>query len=209
MIKNTHPETKRNLIIAAFAVVILLPVILLTGPACSNQAPGEECQAPLSTMTTRYEWQLAWMYSIECQEDAYDDERWCFDHGDGSYDCADQFRLDQKWCTYWWARMANKIPLRECGITVINILALPDEVAENEPHIVGNEEDYDGDGISNYWEFWMGYNPCTKRSFGCSFPPDGSDDYDADGIIDSEDLGPRCNMDPEHPDPADYGMDCV
>lgn len=193
----------------AYAIAILLIVIVATAPGCTNEAPGIECKAPLSTMTMRHDWGLAWLYSMECQDDAMEQDRWCVENG--GTDCGEQFNLDQRWCTYWWATHANKIPLRECGITVIDILALPDEVDQNEPHIRGNEDDYDGDGISNYWEFWMGYNPCTPQSFGCDFPRDGTDDYDADGIIDSEDPAPICNMgtDPEHPDPANYGSDCV
>lgn len=206
---NTNPTSHRFVGMATIGVALILITIIVTGPGCSYEAPGEDCQAPLSTMTARYEWQQAWMYSIDCQEEAEDVELQCFDRNDPTENCSAQFNLAQRWCTYGWARRANKIPLRECGITVIDILALPNEVEENEPHIRGNEEDYDGDGISNYMEFWMGYNPCTTHSFGCSFPADGTDDYDADGIIDSEDTAPRCNMDPEHPDPADYGSDCV
>ncbi len=173
---------------------------------CESGTVGEDCQAPLSTMTMRSEWAKAYALNIDCQDRADLEDFKCILRADPNEDCGAQFNLAQRWCVYWYARQANKIPLRECGITVINILGTPDELDINESLIEPNDEDEDMDGIPNYWEFIMGYNPCTAHSFGCSFPSDGSDDFDADGIPDSEDEWPICNM---GNDPADYGSDCV
>lgn len=209
-------ETKKTLMLAIGTVAVLLPVILLTGSGCNHEPVGEDCEGPLSTYTMRYEWNEAIMISYYCQDNASEDEQRCLDQElQPAEDCVEQFQLEQKRCLYWYARKANKIPLRECGAEIFTIIGLPDDLGPDVHPISANlDVDTDGDGISNYWEFVMGYNPCTSNSFGCGFPADGTDDFDADGYIDSEDEYPICNGsfigDPDAlPDRADYPLDCV
>ena len=66
----------------------------------------------------------------------------------------------------------------------------------------GGENDTDRDGISNFWEYQMGLNPCEKYSVGGTIA-DGDFDYDNDGILNKNDSSPICNMQGLYP------SDCV
>ena len=181
---------------------IIVSIIFIS---CDNgNSPGGDCKSDVqSTYAMRYSWEQGWLYSSQCQETAHEDYYNCLDNGGDSQECFDQEDLDVKWCLYWLWKGANKLTLRECGVTIANITSSPDA---SDFAVEVNMEDSDGDGVPNYWEFWMGMNPCSQYSFGCGTPRDGTYDYDADGIPDGEDDAPLCNM---GDDPGEYPSDCV
>ena len=182
----------------------LIAILLSVAATGCHEGVGEDCQAPLSTQTMRNEYVKAYSYHMYCQLDNEMRMDECIEQADPERSCGEEYNLQQRWCIYYFARKLNKVPLRECGATAWIINGTPDET---ENPVDPNYEDSDGDGVPNYWEVYLGYNPCTPHSFGCSYPLDGTDDFDADGIPDSEDEWPICNMDGT--DPADYGSDCV
>ena len=171
--------------------------------AC-NESRSVSCESSQqSTWAMRDSWDKALIASYWCQEEAGDINLVCLENNFPNIDCTAELNAEQQRCVYWWMRGINKIPLRECGATIFNIVSTPDS---SDYHREPNMEDSDGDGISNHDEFQLGMNPCTEYSFGCDGGHDGSYDYDHDGIIDSEDPYPRCNT---GEDPADYPSDCV
>ncbi len=201
--------------IAIYGLLVLIILAMSNGCNDVSSGVGDDCQAPLSTQTMRYKWSEVIMISYYCQERASQNMTRCLDEGLQPSDlCIQDQQLEQKRCIYWYGRGVNKIPLRECGAEIFTIIGNPDDLGPDIHPISANlDVDTDGDGISNYWEFMMGYNPCTPNSFGCDFPPDGTDDFDADGYIDAEDEYPMCNAtyqgDPDAlPDPAEYNFDC-
>jgi len=205
---NNEPtlgETLRN---TAWLAVILLLVAVATG---CGQSVGNYEEGPLSTWTFRQEMEKADIQRWHCWEDADDQDQWCRDNPQPDVDCTAQYTLDTHWCSYWYMRKVNKVPLRECGVAVYIINGVPDDPNYSSDR---NMEDEDGDGLKTFWEAWLGYNPCHKYSFGNNFPMDGSDDFDADGYLDRDDEYPICNGsfvgDPDAlPDPGDYPSDCV
>jgi hypothetical protein len=56
------------------------------------------------------------------------------------------------------------------------------------------ESDYDGDGVSDFYESHMALNPCEKCSYGGTegIDCDGDLDFDGDGTPNAEDLNPAC-----------------
>ena len=126
------------------------------------------------------------------------------------------YKKETIYCKYLYIEALNKIPLNECG-TAIYITegetpepaSLPpaDFDANDPPHefIEKNSfwfypeyDDFDNDGLSNWFEYIMGLNPCTENSFGNCIH-DGDLDYDGDGIPNEEDDYPICNDDDYNP----------
>jgi len=155
------------------------------------------------TWSMRYEWDRAWDYNLGCQERAENDFDRCLTSEDVSRDCAEEVNLENQWCVYWFARQINKVPLRVCGVSVYNIIGDP---STQDWRLEPNDNDDDGDGVSNYWEFYLGMNPCSQYSYGCDGGQDGTNDFDADGVLDRDDSAPRCNT---GYDPGDGISDCV
>lgn len=116
-------------------------------------------------------------------------------------ECAPERDEQESWCTNFSRGWVNKIPVRECGAFIYTINGEP---GDPDYSLEVNDEDSDGDGISNLNEYYMGLNPCTPHAFG-SCSNDADLDYDADGIPNSEDESPRCNWD----DPAEQFSDCI
>lgn len=58
------------------------------------------------------------------------------------------------------------------------------------------EHDADGDGIADYWEYYMGLNPCEKCSYGGipGLDCDGDLDWDRDGVPNGLDTQPICGQ---------------
>ncbi len=192
---------------------------------------GDICAIPSDTILMQYEWTQAEAYRYSCinrADSEYEDcilssqvnyhdcveqtgadgpgDNGCFDIADENYaDCNNYWQQDENSCHNWYAKRVNKIPLRVCGIRIFDNSngGLPLDENGGIASMMVVEEDFDGDGISNWIEFWMGYNPCTENSFGCVH--DGDLDYDADGIPDGDDEFPLCNTD----DPGEYVIDCV
>lgn len=57
-----------------------------------------------------------------------------------------------------------------------------------------HEQDSDGDGVEDYWEYEMGTNPCERCSFGGTpgVDCDGDLDWDRDGVPNDIDAHPLC-----------------
>lgn len=77
------------------------------------------------------------------------------------------------------------------------------------------EQDTDGDGVADYWEYQMGLNPCEPCSYGGTpgVDCDGDLNYDRDARNNAEDSEPMCGQmyDGEwHADPEGInGSHCV
>ncbi len=192
------------------------------------------CVMPYNTIIMQYEWGQAetWRHSCintadtsykDCIQTAKFNHHGCLDHHwngeeeekhQGCLDnlyiqksaCEDNLQDDENICRKWHAKRVNKIPLRVCGTRIFDNSngGLPENEDGDLEYIMMDEEDFDGDGISNWYEFLMGYNPCSSKSFG-SCIDDATLDYDADGIPNWEDPYPLCNME----DPGEYHSDCV
>ena len=119
--------------------------------------------------------------------------------------CEDNWQDSENNCQNLYAKRVNKIPLRVCDTRIFDNSngGLPEDEDGNLESMMMVEEDFDGDGISNWEEFLMGYNPCSSISFGCI--DDATLDYDNDGIPNWEDPYPLCNIE----EPSEYHSDCV
>lgn len=125
-----------------------------------------------------YDWQQAEYWRIHCLGAAELRHHTCTQNGLKTCDAT--FKSDQDSCNDGYARNANRIPERACDTSIFTI---PWGAVE---------EDYDGDGLSNVDEFYMGLNVCTQNTLGCNQPSDGQLDYDDDGLENAVDARPRC-----------------
>jgi hypothetical protein len=190
------------------------------------------CAIPADTIIMQYEWVQAQSYRNNCLSKSdfhYEDcilnatvnyhdcvevtgqdqagDGGCFDFKvNKNKECDESWNQQDYECHNWYAKRVNKIPLRVCGTRIFDNSdgGLPKSEHGNVESMMVVEEDSDGDGISNWMEFLMGYNPCTPHSFGLCID-DADLDYDVDGIPDGEDDFPICNPD----DPGEYPSDCV
>lgn len=194
---------------------------------------GIECAVDPNTLTMQYEWVQAEAYRQNCTDtndanyqicllDAELTYNSCVDAtgtdaepgtgcmavADGKMqDCEEYYNEQNDSCHNWYAKRVNKIPLRVCGVRIFGNEGGELPYDENGYQYMNvNEEDFDGDGISNWMEFWMGLNPCTPWSFGQCID-DADLDYDADGIPNGEDEAPICPKD--FKDKGEYLSDCV
>ncbi len=166
----------------------------------------DTCPVDPNTQAIEFSWLQAQAQVARCLSDAESNFQDCLQN-DTDPDCFDQNNLDNEWCYYWEARKANKLPARVCGVNVYNISGTPDEEAYSREV---NDEDEDGDGISTWYEYWMGYNPCTQTSFySGECLGDGELDYDGDGVSNAEDESPICYGEYGAGDPGNYPSDCV
>ncbi len=192
-----------------------------------------ECAVPSDTLIMQFEWNSGeswWLKCLQetelgewnCRQDAEIDytqctqatgqdqpgDGGCLDIRDAAYEeCQVYAQENENACHFWYTKRANKIPLRTCDARVFandGLDSLPMDEDGNTYFPIDQEEDSDGDGISNWWEFKMGYNPCTPQSFGACVD-DADLDYDKDGIPDGQDPYPICNM----KDPGEFQSDCV
>ena len=70
-----------------------------------------------------------------------------------------QFQEWGRQCDETYAIMVNKLPIRYCGIVVFQIRNIP-----GEPVLIANQNYNDDDGVSNYWEFKIGLDPCDPTT---------------------------------------------
>lgn len=161
---------------------------------------GDNCQAPPSTFTMASTWSEAEAFRYSCELEAKMIFELCLVKGDTSDKCMPAYQADGDACNKYYAMKSNKIPLRECGLRIISVTGEPG-TQSFDFHVL--DGDQDGDGISNFFEFLMGYNPCTKQSFGCV--NDADLDYDKDGKPNGADDLPLCNP----TDPGEYQSDCI
>lgn len=201
----------------AFVVVVVAVVVVVLGlGGCGGNVEnntylvGEDCQVPESTLLMQKSWAEADTYMRTCTAEA--DRMWqnCYDHPEnwptgGQEECHNLAMKENNYCAYYYGMRVNKFTLRECGVVVFSNLTDPEMVPAGEqmPPWDVNDNDEDGDGIETWWEYMMGYNPCTPQSFGCV--EDAELDYDVDGIANGEDEFPLCNWD----DPAGWQGDCI
>lgn len=117
--------------------------------------------------------------------------------------CWQEEELEYWHCEYWYGHAVNRATIRQCGLEVLTML-FDDSSNLTEHPWDASGEDYDGDGIRDWWELQMGLNPCTQHSLSNCLN-DGDLDYDVDGIPNKEDEFPLCNPN----DPAGWQADCV
>ncbi|MCX6734756.1 MAG: hypothetical protein NTZ25_02480 [Candidatus Peregrinibacteria bacterium] len=172
-----------------------------TGPQGPAAPTTCKLQAPAATFEMIYVWNEADAYRQTCHMETDNALQLC-SKGSGNTppECTTQYKLNNDGCEYWFGLKVNKIPVRECGVEIVSITGTPGTDSFNW-HII--DGDYDKDGISNFFEYLMGLNPCTPNSFGCE--KDADLDYDDDGIPNGKDDSPLCNP----KDPAKYQSDCV
>ena len=171
----------------------------------------QECAIPPSTLMMQHSWAEATYYRLVCNNNVDDLMHVCNEHSEdapgGLSACMEGYYDESAACDYYFAMRVNKFTIRECGVEIIEMLTPFEEYDPRDETQrlwkVDLEGDYDGDGISNYREYFMGYNPCTPQSFGCV--NDADLDYDVDGIPNGEDYDPICNWD----DPAGWEGDCI
>lgn len=167
-----------------------------------NGSDAQNCQTPVSTYhmmnykliaTREYDWRL------ENAETIYQD---CLEAGVSTPEECREYYLQIKYSAYrHYVIRGNWFPQNECGAEVMVMTkTLEEYVAEDGLYGIWSpvvSEDADGDGISNYHEFFMGLNPCTPQTFGCINDADG--DFDFDGIPNGDDHssthGPYCPED--------------
>jgi hypothetical protein len=156
------------------------------------------CAIPPATLTMQHEWSEAEMFRRDCWQDTIT----TFQNCQAGYDsCMKDRDLAEQNCQDVFARWVNSPSMRACGASIIKIVGKPGDVDFS---TTVPDEDTDGDGISNWMEYNMGYNPCTPNTFG-DCVKDSDLDYDADGIKNGADEYPICNP----KDPAGWLSDCV
>lgn len=137
------------------------------------------CAIPPSTLTMLTDWIRAASREADCLQDVMSAYHRCEDNGTGG--CDQSGRTE---CINDFISDINHTPSYTCGAVLYTGTSIYDY------QIV--EEDTDGDGISNYWEYEMGYNPCSPNSFG-SCVNDADLDFDNDGVRNGIDPTPYCN----------------
>ncbi len=172
---------------------------------------GADCAIPPETLLIQMWWNEADTMRRDCWNDRELNFRLCLLNVETAEDrqaCNHEETRHGVVCSIMHARKANVISLRTCGVAVfLNILHSEEDFDFENPELTPifevNHNDEDGDGIPTWWEFHMGYNPCTPQSFGCI--NDADLDFDADGIPNGDDEWPICNMN----DPGGWQTDCI
>ena len=161
-------------------------VMVWTATACDSN---EACYAPSLTQNLHNEWMGSRQAHTYCIAAARDGWESCSKSELDNYKCQEELDLDVAWCNYYRATSVNNAVAAICCARPFIIEKTPND--ENH-YLTENEEDTDGDGISDYKEFEMGMNPCSRYSHSCEVP-DGTLDYDGDGMNDADDDDPTCN----------------
>ena len=176
--------------------------------------PGSEPQECTSPPPVTYEMGLALAkaetYFMSCSGDTYSTYNYCLKMANGNLmeeeACFNEWIKADEVCFFFYAKMLNKMPYRECGVKLFEAVYTYDPNTMVETYtttFLGNTADFDSDGIADWWETWMGLNPCTANTYG-SCIEDGDLDYDDDGIPNAQDEKPICN----ELDPEEYLPDC-
>jgi len=108
--------------------------------------------------------------------------------------CQDNYATANAVCEEYHAWRANKTIGRLCHAEVMHF---------DGKQSAGVTVDSDGDGLSNFEEFLLYLNPCSKTSYG-SCVKDAELDGDFDGIPNGQDPLPYCNLN----DPLNVS-DCI
>lgn len=171
---------------------------------------GDTCPVSADTLPIQHSWAVAKAVRRACGDDASDNLSTCIEDGNNPTVCNQVADFERDECAYWEAREANKLPARVCGVTMFDI---DGDIGADNFSVTPTLDDWDGDGIANWWEYRMGYNPCTVNSFySVECTEDGDLDWDGDGIVNGEDDQPICHYNPDNEvqdDPGDYIYDCV
>ncbi|QQR54868.1 hypothetical protein IPG41_06855 [Candidatus Peregrinibacteria bacterium] len=166
------------------------------------------CPVDAHTGEMQYSWSQANNFYNSCFLGAEVDANDCQREEGGSAECNDQQDEAEARCQYIYMKQVNKIPLRVCGAAVFDVVG--EGTSDPNYGYEVNESDSDGDGISTWNEFLMGYNPCSKYSFySGECYTDGELDFDADGESNATDERPLCYGENGEGDPGDYTSDCI
>lgn len=188
-------------------ITLLLTLIPTLLSACTEDPVPQVCEMDPSTMPILYSWIEVDNRSKSCRDNAVTLYVNCKAEGGTNQECFEQQTEEERQCMHWEAMGVNKMPLRECEVAIwVDMGSCGDQGPSPDcsEWFVDPDSDYDKDGLTDFQEKWMGYNPCTEFSFGCE--SDAEYDYDADGIPNGEDPNPICN--PGN-DPGMYPSDCV
>ncbi|MBT4917751.1 collagen-like protein [Candidatus Peregrinibacteria bacterium] len=172
----------------------------------------EQCTPDVWTLTLQTDYIEAEFRLQACRietETAQDFcNNWCETKGEDEScydDCEHEAAVSEWHCRLWYAKHVNLSTVRQCGLEVFTLLDdIDPEVTPYEYPYDVSVEDFDGDGIRDWWELQMGLNPCTQHSLSNCLN-DGDLDYDVDGIPNKDDEMQLCNPD----DPAGMQIDCV
>lgn len=189
----------------------LLALVSFFTSACGGKTTqiieGTKCvPAPPSSDLIAFDLAEAEAYKALCYSDAEEARETCYETSGTEENCQQQYGRSTKSCDYFTAWRANENALHECGAA---FYIIPENISPDEYNVtVDLDSDTDGDGIKNWEERIMGYNPCSPTSFGyCEDGQPWADadlDFDDDGIPNGRDDAPRCNWE----DPL-YSSNCI
>ncbi len=182
------------------SMFVMIVVMVANVFGCSSRNVGERQPMPASTMAVldriddcddRY-----WIYARNRDDDAY-------------AACLENPPVSQSQCAldYDAAKEQSWNAYEDC---LINLpIVSHDCVLQLQPF--SQEQDTDGDGVEDFWEYQMGLNPCEPCSYGGTpgVDCDGDLDYDRDPRNNADDTNPICGMlwdDAWHNENADYGL---
>ncbi|MFC1656109.1 hypothetical protein ACFL3C_04520 [Patescibacteria group bacterium] len=156
-------------------VTILIAAALLFGffAGCLDRDVGQPCGELTSEIL-----------SMEAEWDSADEEL------EGCLAMTPLNAAEMARCRFNHAQRVNEPSLQACGEPIFLIVG--DEPGDPNFALIPNDFDFDGDGVSSYFEYRTRKNPCTEFSVACT--EDGNGDADEDGIPDNEDFDPTCNQ---------------
>lgn len=136
-------------------------------------------------------------YAI-CLAGSKPDDFYCKEAGSCQAYCQQNYHSSYDNCYKYTAWRANKTTVRLCGAKVWTYTP-PTDTGVPYGTLGGvTTEDTDGDGLSNFEEYQLLLNPCSKTSYG-SCTLDAELDGDFDGEPNGTDALPYCNLqDPEN-----------
>jgi len=195
---QTETTWKENVWVYGSLIALLLITAAMTG--CNDESPGQ-CMSPgpsADTMHMQREWQDANNFYTNNRIFAEEKYTRCTDASDI---CEEEYQFQMEIGHWAYMHMVNKIPWQQCGALIYNVVGSPYDPEGYTFEI--NNDDPDGDGLTNGQEKQMNYNPCEAETYECE--NDGEADKDRDGLSNMSDPLPECNEDTH----LETDVDCV